>query len=154
MNTSIKLCVGSDHAGYEYKQKMIAHLRSLGYEVKDAGCDSTESCHYPIFAHRLCKSIQDGESDMGILICGTGIGMSIAANKHDGIRAAVCTERYSTELTRQHNDTNVLCLGARVIDYETAESLADLFISTDFMGGKHATRVEMLAEIEKGTFKD
>ena len=149
-----KVAVGCDHAAYEEKQKLIAHLRELGYEVKDCGCDSSESCHYPIFAHRLCTSIQSGESEIGILICGTGIGMSIAANKHKGIRAAACSEAFSAELTRQHNDANVLCLGARVIDYDKIQSLTDLFLSTEFMGGKHAIRVGMLSEIENGTFSE
>lgn len=149
-----KVAVGCDHAAYEEKQKLIAHLRELGYEVKDCGCDSSDSCHYPIFAHRLCTSIQSGESEIGVLICGTGIGMSIAANKHKGIRAAACSEAFSAELTRQHNDANVLCLGARVIDYDKIQSLTDLFLTTEFMGGKHATRVGMIEEIENGTFSE
>lgn len=149
-----KVAVGCDHAAYEQKQQLIAHLEDAGYAVKDCGCDSAESCHYPIFAHRLCTSITDGECEMGILICGTGIGMSIAANKHRGIRAAACSEAFSAELTRQHNDANVLCLGARVIDYPTIEKLTDLFLTTEFMGGKHATRVDMLTAIENGSFKE
>ncbi len=154
MNTIKKVAVGSDHAGFEYKNRLAAYLRERGYEVTDVGCDSEESCHYPIFAHRLCRLIQDGKCDAGILICGTGIGMSIAANKHKGIRAAACSEAFSARLTREHNDANVLCLGARVIDYPTAQSLSELFLTTEFVGGKHATRVTMLADIENGTFKE
>lgn len=154
MNTIKKVAVGSDHAGFEYKKRLAAYLRERGYEVTDVGCDSEESCHYPIFAHRLCRLIQDGKCDAGILICGTGIGMSIAANKHKGIRAAACSEAFSARLTREHNDANVLCLGARVIDYPTAQSLSELFLTTEFVGGKHATRVAMLADIENGTFKE
>ncbi len=154
MNTIKKVAVGSDHAGFEYKNRLAAYLRERGYEVTDVGCDSEESCHYPIFAHRLCRLIQDGKCDAGILICGTGIGMSIAANKHKGIRAAACSEAFSARLTREHNDANVLCLGARVIDYPTAQSLSELFLTTEFVGGKHATRVAMLADIENGTFKE
>ncbi len=154
MNTIKKVAVGSDHAGFEYKNRLAAYLRERGYEVTDVGCDSEESCHYPIFAHRLCSLIQDGKCDAGILICGTGIGMSIAANKHKGIRAAACSEAFSARLTREHNDANVLCLGARVIDYPTAQSLSELFLTTEFVGGKHATRVAMLADIENGTFKE
>ena len=154
MNTIKKVAVGSDHAGFEYKNRLAAYLRERGYEVTDVGCDSEESCHYPIFAHRLCSLIQDGKCDAGILICGTGIGMSIAANKHKGIRAAACSEAFSARLTRERNDANVLCLGARVIDYPTAQSLSELFLTTEFVGGKHATRVAMLADIENGTFKE
>lgn len=154
MNTIKKVAVGSDHAGFEYKNRLAAYLRERGYDVTDVGCDSEESCHYPIFAHRLCRLIQDGKCDAGILICGTGIGMSIAANKHKGIRAAACSEAFSARLTREHNDANVLCLGARVIDYPTAQSLSELFLTTEFVGGKHATRIAMLADIENGTFKE
>lgn len=154
MNTSLKLVIGSDHAGFAYKQKLIGHLTSLGFEVIDVGCDSEESCHYPIFAHRLCEKILSGDAALGILVCGTGIGMSIAANKHKGIRASVCSDKYSAELTRQHNDANVLCMGARVIDYDMAEALTDIFLDTDFIGGKHATRVELISEIENGTLKE
>ena len=154
MNTIKKVAVGSDHAGFEYKNRLAAYLRERCYDVTDVGCDSEESCHYPIFAHRLCRLIQDGKCDAGILICGTGIGMSIAANKHKGIRAAACSEAFSARLTREHNDANVLCLGARVIDYPTAQSLSELFLTTEFVGGKHATRIAMLADIENGTFKE
>lgn len=154
MNTIKKVAVGSDHAGFEYKDRLAAYLRERGYEVTNVGCDSEDSCHYPIFAHRLCRLIQDGKCDAGILICGTGIGMSIAANKHKGIRAAACSEAFSARLTREHNDSNVLCLGARVIDYPTAQSLSELFITTEFVGDKHATRVAMLTDIENGTFEE
>lgn len=154
MNTIKKVAVGADHAGFEYKNRLAAYLRERGYEVTDVGCDSEESCHYPIFAHRLCTLIQEGKCDAGVLICGTGIGMSIAANKHKGIRAAACSEAFSAQLTREHNDANVLCLGARVIDYPTAQALSELFLTTEFIGGKHATRVAMLSDIENGTFKE
>lgn len=154
MNNITSIAIGSDHAGYDYKQAVKAHLRERGFDVRDVGCDSNESCHYPVFAHRLCELIQNGECKAGILICGTGIGMSIAANKHKGIRAAVCSDPYSAELTRQHNDANVLCLGARVIGYADAESLTDIFLDTAFIGGKHATRVAMLKDIEDGCFKE
>lgn len=147
------IAVGSDHAGYPYKEKLFEHLRSEGYEVFDVGCYSEESCHYPLFAHKLCNLIQSGKCQCGILFCGTGIGMSIAANKHRGIRAAALSDEYTATLTRQHNDANVLCLGARVIGYEKAERLVEMFLNTEFMGGKHATRVDMFKEIEDGTIK-
>ena len=144
-----KVAVGCDHAAYEEKQKLIAHLRELGYEVKDCGCDSSESCHYPIFAHRLCTSIQNGESEIGILICGTGIGMSIAANKHKGIRAACCSDVFSARLTREHNDANVLCFGQRVVGIGLALDLVDAFLEAEYANsGNHVTRVAMLKDIE------
>ena len=110
-----KITIGSDHAGYGLKLKVIAHLKELGIEVLDVGTDSEASCDYPVFAHRVCKNIQDGVTELGILVCGTGVGMSIAANKHRGIRAAVCSDTFSARLTRQHNDANVLCFGERVV---------------------------------------
>ena len=142
------VAVACDHAAYDEKQKLITHLREEGYQVKDCGCDSSESCHYPIFAHRLCTSIQQGESEIGILICGTGIGMSIAANKHKGIRAAACSEAFSAELTRQHNDANVLCFGERVIGYGLACDMVDLFVDTPFEGGRHQARVDDLNALD------
>ena len=150
----MKIVLGCDHAGVEIKDAVIAHIKSKGHEVVEVGTYTTDSCHYPIYASAACKKILDGECELGILICGTGIGMSIAANKHKGIRAAACSEAFSAELTRQHNDANVLCLGARVIDYDKIQSLTDLFLTTEFMGGKHATRVAMLSEIENGTFSE
>ena len=153
-NKKITIALGSDHAGFAYKVRLAEYPRQAGYEVKDVGCPSEERCHYPLFAHRLCRLVQSGDCRFGILICGTGIGMSMAANKHRGIRAAVCSDEYSTRMTREHNDANVLCLGARVIDYETAERLVDIFINTGYIGGDHDTRVRMLGEIENCSFKD
>lgn len=144
-----RIVIGSDHAGYELKLKVIEHLENLGISVTDVGTDSTESCDYPVFADALCKKIQLGEFERGILVCGTGIGMSIAANKHAGIRAACCSDTYSARLTREHNDANVLCFGARVIGEGLACDLADIFVSTEYMGGKHARRVQMLDELMK-----
>ena len=143
------VAVACDHAAYDEKQKLIAHLREEGYQVKDCGCDSSESCHYPIFAHRLCTSIQQGESEIGILICGTGIGMSIAANKHKGIRAACCSDTFSARLTREHNDANILCFGERVVGAGLALELVDAFLDAEYLNnGNHVTRVAMLTEIE------
>ena len=148
MNTKFSIAVGCDHAAFTYKNKLVAHLDSEGYEVLDMGCDSEESCHYPVFAKKVADAVAEGKCRFGILICGTGIGMSIAANKIKGIRASVCTDEYCTEMTRQHNDANILCMGARVIDYEKAEKLADLFLNTEFMGDKNAIRVGMIADLE------
>lgn len=148
MNTK-KIVIGSDHAGYEMKNVIIRHLSERGFTVLDVGTDSTDSCDYPIFADALCKKIQLGECELGILVCGTGIGMSIAANKHKGIRAACCSDTYSAKLTREHNDANVLCFGARVIGEGLAQDLVDIFVDTEYAGGKHARRVAMLDELIK-----
>ena len=144
-----RIVIGSDHAGYELKLEIIEHLEDQGIAVTDVGTDSAESCDYPVFADALCKRIQLGDFERGILVCGTGIGMSIAANKHSGIRAACCSDTYSARLTREHNDANVLCFGARVIGEGLACDLADIFVSTEYMGGKHARRVQMLDELMK-----
>lgn len=142
------ITIGSDHAGYELKLKIIGHLKERGIDVIDVGTDSPASCDYPEFAHRVCKNVQDGVTELGILICGTGIGMSMAANKHLGIRAATCSDTFSARLTRQHNDANVLCFGERVVGYGLACDLVDNFIDTEFEGGKHQRRVDLITAIE------
>ena len=146
---SKKITVGSDHAGYRLKLQIIDHLKEKGFEVLDVGTDSTASCDYPEFAHKVCKNIQKGVTELGILICGTGIGMSMAANKHRGIRAAACSDTFSARLTRQHNNANVLCFGERVVGYGLACDLVDNFIETEFEGGKHARRVDLITAIEQ-----
>ena len=152
MNAKFSIAIGCDHAAFNYKNQLAAHLAEQGYDVIDMGCDSENSCHYPVFAKKVADAVVGGKCRFGILICGTGIGMSIAANKVKGIRAAVCADEYCTEMTRQHNDANILCMGARVIDYAKAEKLADLFLNTEFMGDKHAIRVGMISDIENGSF--
>ena len=145
-----KIYIGADSAGYTLKEEIKTHLSELGYEVTDCGCDSTASCHYPEFASKVSKNVQ-GELDtsFGILVCGTGIGMSMCANKHKGIRAAVCSDTYSAKMTRCHNDANVLCIGARVIGSCLALDIVDAFLSAEYEGGRHAIRVGMMADIEK-----
>ena len=144
-----KIIIGADSAGYELKAKVIAHLTDLGYEVTDCGCNSTESCHYPVFASAVCERLQaDLEGSFGILICGTGIGMSICANKHRGIRAAVCSDTYSARMTRCHNDANLICIGARVIGECLALDIIDAFLGAEFEGGRHEIRVKMIEDIE------
>lgn len=144
-----KITVGCDHAAFDLKKKVIAHLEARGIEVIDVGTNSTESCDYPTFASAVCKNIQNGVTELGILICGTGIGMSMAANKHRGIRAAACSDTFSARLTRQHNNANVLCFGERVVGMGLACDLVDAFIDAEFEGGKHARRVDMITAIEK-----
>ena len=144
-----KIIIGSDHGGFELKKEVISHLEKRGIEVTDVGTYSTDSCNYPDYARALCKRIQSGEFERGILVCGTGIGISIAANKHNGIRAACCSDTFSARMTRMHNDANVLCFGGRVVGAGLACDMVDLFIDTEFEGGRHIDRVNMLADIEK-----
>ena len=148
----MKIVLGCDHAGFEIKDAVKAHIEKKGYEVVEVGTFSADSCHYPIFAHKACEKILDGECELGILICGTGIGMSIAANKHDGIRAACCSDTFSARLTREHNDANMLCFGQRVVGIGLALDLVDAFLDAEYLNnGNHVTRVAMLSDIEKGT---
>lgn len=142
------IAIGSDHGGYLLKEELKKHLEQEGYEFIDFGTDSTASCDYPVYAEKVCCAIQSGECEKGILICGTGIGMSMCANKCKGIRAAVCGDHFSAEFTRRHNDANVLCMGARVIGPGVALQLADIFLTTEYEGGRHANRVSMMMELE------
>lgn len=143
------IALGSDHGGYLYKEELKKHLDEKGIEYIDFGTDSTASCDYPVYAEKVCKAIQSGECEKGILICGTGIGMSICANKFKGIRAAVCGDHFSAEFTRKHNDSNVLCMGARTIGAGVALQLADIFLSTEFEGGRHQKRIDMMMSFEE-----
>lgn len=145
-----KIVLGADHGGYELKNIIKAHLEVRGFEAVDVGTNSGESCDYPVFASRLCAKIQSGEADLGILVCGTGIGMSMAANKHKGIRAACCSDTFSARLTRLHNDANVLCLGARVLGAGLALDLVDNFVGAEFEGDRHIKRLSLIEDIENG----
>lgn len=142
------IAIGSDHGGYLLKEEIKKHLEEKGYEVRDFGTDSTASCDYPVYAEKVCRAIQSGECEKGILVCGTGIGMSMCANKCKGIRAAVCGDHFSAEFTRKHNNANVLCLGARVIGAGVAMQLVDIFLTTEYEGGRHEKRVEMMMQLE------
>lgn len=142
------IAFGCDHGGFAYKKEVIDKLISNGYTVIDCGTDSTASVDYPVYADKVCTEITSGNAQLGILICGTGIGMSIAANKHKGIRAACCENTFSARMTRMHNDSNVLCLGARVLGIELAHDMIDLFVTTEFEGGRHQNRVNMLNELD------
>ena len=146
----MNIVIGCDHAGFALKGAVVAHLREAGHTVIDVGTNSADSCHYPVYARAVCQKILGGEAERGILICGTGIGMSIAANKHRGIRAACCSDTFSARLTREHNDANVLCFGERVVGLGLALDLVDAFIGAEYLNnGNHPTRVAMLAEIEQ-----
>ena len=143
-----KIVIGCDHGGLELKNQIITHLGKRGIEVCDVGTYTSESCAYPDYAIALCKKIQNCEGELGILVCGTGIGMSIAANKHKGIRAACCSDTFSARMTRMHNNANVLCLGGRVVGMGLACDMVDLFIDTEYEGGRHDARLSAIAEIE------
>lgn len=143
------IAIGCDHGAYELKEALKAHLSEKDLEFVDHGCFGTESVHYPVYANKVCESIQRGESELGILLCSTGIGMSMAANKHSGIRAALCGDTYSARLTRMHNDANVLCLGALVCGRGLALDIVDSFLSASFEGGRHAERIGMFKDCEK-----
>jgi ribose 5-phosphate isomerase B len=146
----MKIAIGSDHPAVELRQVVIDHLHARGIEVIDMGTFSTESTHYPIYAQRVTTAVTSGEADLGILICGTGIGMGISANKVPGIRAATVSDTFSARLSREHNNANVLTFGARVVGPGLAVDLVDAFLDHDFQGGRHKTRVNMISKIEKG----
>jgi ribose 5-phosphate isomerase B len=145
-----KIIMACDHGGLELKNVIRDHLMSNGVEVLDIGTYKNESCSYPDYAKALCQKIQNGEFELGILVCGTGIGMSIAANKHKGIRAACCSDTFSARMTRMHNNANVLCLGGRVVGAGLACDMADLFVNTEYEGGRHNARLAAIEDIENG----
>lgn len=144
----MKIAIGCDHVGYELKGKVIEHLKEKGIEVRDFGTHSSERTDYPIFGEAVAHAVVQKECDKGIVICGTGVGISIAANKVKGIRAVVCSEPYSALLSRQHNDTNILAFGARVVGSDLALMIVDAWLSGEYEGGRHAHRVQMIADIE------
>lgn len=141
------IVIGCDHAGVEMKKAIIAALSEKGFELLDMGTDG-EPCDYPDMAEKVCEKVVSGECEKGILICGTGIGMSIAANKIKGIRAALCSDSFSTRFTRLHNDANVMCLGARTLGSGLATELAEIFLTTGFEGGRHQRRIDLITKIE------
>lgn len=142
------IALASDHGGYELKEAIKEHLTAQGVEVKDFGTYSTESVDYPIYAEKASRSVAEKECTLGIICCGTGIGVSMVANKIKGIRAAVVTNEFCAEMTRRHNDANILCMGGRVISKEEAINFTDIFLNTPFEGGRHINRVCMIKDIE------
>ena len=144
----MKLVIGNDHAAVEMKNQIMKYLEDKGIEVVNVGTDSTESFDYPIAGYRAAKLVASGEVDGGVLICGTGIGISLAANKVKGIRAAVCSEPYSAKLAKMHNNANMIAFGARVVGVELAKMIVDEWLNAEYLGGKHARRVAMISEIE------
>ena len=138
------IAIGCDHGGYELKLEIVKHLTERGFEIKDLGCNDTNSCDYPIYAKAVADSVALGESELGILVCGTGIGMSMAANKVEGVRAALCADCFSAQATREHNNANVLCLGARTLGPGLALMIVDYFVDTPFSNDeRHTRRINM-----------
>ena len=143
------LVIASDHGGFALKQELMEHLRARGVEFEDIGTYSEESCDYPVYAEAAARGVAEGKYEKGILVCGTGIGMSLAANKIKGIRCAVLSDCFSAEMCRAHNDANMIALGGRVIGGELAKRMVDLFLDTPFMGGRHARRVDLIRALEE-----
>ena len=145
----MKIGIGNDHAAVELKNEMVAYLQGLGHEVVNFGTDSNESCNYPEFGEAVGRAVVAKEVDCGVLICGTGIGISIAANKVKGVRAAVVSEPVSARLTKLHNDANIIAFGARIVGAETAKAILDAYLNTEYEGGRHQKRVDMIHAIEE-----
>lgn len=146
------IAIACDHAALDMKAEVIRILEERGLEYKDFGTYTTESCHYPIFGARAAQSVASGECEKGILICGTGIGMSLVANKVKGIRCSLCSDSYSAKMTRAHNNSNMLAMGARVIGIEVAKEIVAAWLDTPFEGGRHQTRVDMITALENGEY--
>ena len=144
----MKIAIGNDHSAVEMKNEIKAFLEEKGHEVIDEGTNTTESCDYPIYGEKVGRAVVDGDADLGIAICGTGLGISLAANKVKGVRACVCSEPYTARMSRQHNNCNVLCFGARVIGIELAKMIVEEWLNTPFEGGRHQRRVDMIMDIE------
>ncbi|MBE6002619.1 MAG: ribose 5-phosphate isomerase B [Lachnospiraceae bacterium] len=144
----MKLVIGNDHAAVDMKNEIKQYLEEKGIEIVDVGTNSTDSFNYPISGYRVGKMVAEGKVDGGIAICGTGVGISLACNKVDGVRACCCSEPYSAEMSKRHNNSNVICFGARVIGIETAKQIVDAWINAKFEGGRHGNRVDMIMEIQ------
>ena len=145
----MKISMGGDHGGFALKEHLKRYLTEQGHTVVDCGTDSTDSCDYPVFGRKAAEAVADGSCDTGIVICTTGIGISITANKVKGIRCALCSEPLSAEMTRRHNNANMLAMGAGMIGPNLAERIVDVFLTTDFEGGRHARRVSQIMDMEK-----
>lgn len=144
----MKIAIASDHGGYDYKQELIPYMESLGHQVLDLGCHGPASVDYPDYGISCAQAVARGEADRGVVICGTGIGISISANKVPGIRCALCTDPVMARLTREHNDANMLAMGGRIIGIELAKGIVQVFLSTEFSGGRHKTRIDKIAQYE------
>ena len=145
----MKIAIANDHSAVELKNIIKEHLESNGYEVLNLGTDSTESCDYPVYGEKVGRAVADGEADLGIAICGTGVGISLAANKVKGVRAAVCSDVTTAHLVKEHNNANIIAFGARIVGVETAKDIVKAYLDAEFLGGRHEKRVAMIHEIEE-----
>ena len=145
----MKIGIGNDHVAVDMKNEIKEYLESKGYEVVNFGTDSKERFNYPVYGESVANAVVSGEVDCGVLICGTGVGISLAANKVNGIRACVCSEPYSAKLSKQHNNSNIIAFGARVIGVETAKMIVDEWLNAEYEGGRHQVRIDMIKEIEE-----
>lgn len=145
----MKIAFGNDHAGVEMKKELTAYLEEKGHTVINYGTDTSERCSYATYGEKVAVAVKNGEADCGVLICGTGVGISLAANKIPGIRAAVCSEPTTARLVKEHNNANIIAFGERIIGIETAKSILDAYLNAEFQGGRHAERVAMITEIEE-----
>ena len=145
----MKISIGNDHVAVQMKNEIMDYLQSKGHEVINVGTDSTERFNYPISGYKVAKMVANKEVDCGVLICGTGVGISLSANKVHGIRACVCSDPYTAKLSKQHNNTNIIAFGARVIGIETAKMIVDEWLSAEYEGGRHQIRIDMISEIEE-----
>ena len=143
----MKIAIGNDHVAVDLKKEIFQHLQSLGHEVINLGTDSYERCDYPVYGEKVGRYVAQGKADLGIVLCGTGVGISLVANRVAGIRAVVCSEPYSARLSREHNNTNILAMGARVVGVDLAKMIVDSWLDASFEGGRHLRRVEMLDHI-------
>lgn len=146
----MRIAIGCDHGGFELKEAVRGYLEENAIEYEDFGTFSTDSVDYAPIAAKAAHAVADGKADFGVIICSTGLGVSMAANKVKGIRAAVCTNEFCAEMTRRHNNANVLCMGGKVVDRETALRLLDIFLHTGFDGGRHQRRIDQIAQVERG----
>ena len=146
----MKIGIGNDHAAVEMKMQIKEYLEGLGHEVVNYGVDTTESCNYPEIGERVGRAVADGEVECAVLICGTGVGISIAANKVNGVRAAVCSDITTAHLVKEHNNANIIAFGARIVGIETAKDIVKAYLDAEFLGGRHQTRIDMISDIEKG----
>ena len=145
----MKIAIGNDHAAVEMKNEIMAYVKELGHEVVNYGTDTNDSCNYPDFGEKVGHAVVDGDADCGILICGTGVGISIAANKVAGVRAAVCSDVTTAHLVKEHNNANIIAFGARIVGTETAKDIVKAYLDAELLGGRHQTRIDMIHEIEK-----
>lgn len=145
----MKIAIGNDHVAIDMKNEIMEYLQEKGIEVINVGTDSPERFNYPVSGYKVAKMVADGEADLGVLICGTGVGISLSANKVKGIRACVCSDPYTAKLSKQHNNTNIIAFGARVIGIETAKMIVDEWLNAKYEGGRHQVRIDMIAEIEE-----